>query len=68
MGLVEVIITVCAIAQPNVCEEQHLQFTSAGSLRQCVTAAPPYIARWISEHPKWVAVRWRCDAGGKKDA
>jgi hypothetical protein len=67
MGIVEVIVTVCAIAQPNMCEDKHLQFTSAGSLQQCVMAAPPYIAQWINEHPKWVAVRWRCDQPGKKD-
>jgi hypothetical protein len=24
-------------------------------------AAPPYIAQWIDEHPKWMAVRWHCE-------
>jgi hypothetical protein len=24
-------------------------------------AAPPYIAQWIGDHPKWQAVRWRCE-------
>jgi hypothetical protein len=24
-------------------------------------AAPPYIAQWVGEHPKWTAVRWRCE-------
>ena len=24
-------------------------------------AAPPYIAQWIGEHPKWTAVKWRCE-------
>jgi hypothetical protein len=23
--------------------------------------APPYIAQWVGEHPKWNAVRWRCE-------
>jgi hypothetical protein len=33
-------------------------------------AAPPYIAQWIGEHPKWNAVRWHCEYPGKsgKDA
>jgi hypothetical protein len=26
-----------------------------------------HIAQWISEHPKWVAVRWRCEYGGGKE-
>jgi hypothetical protein len=57
MGLVELVLTVCAIAQPAACEEQHLEFASSGSLAQCTMAAPPYIAQWIGEHPKWTAVR-----------
>jgi hypothetical protein len=24
-------------------------------------AAQPYIAQWVSEHPKWTAVKWRCE-------
>jgi len=23
--------------------------------------APPYIAQWIGEHPKWMAMKWRCE-------
>ena len=65
MGLVELVLTVCAIAQPTACEEQHLEFALSGSLAQCTMAAPPYIAQWIGEHPKWTAVRWHCDYPGK---
>ena len=61
MGLIELIVTVCATAHMDVCEEEHLRFASNGSLRQCALAAQPYIAQWISEHPKWTAVRWRCE-------
>jgi hypothetical protein len=67
MGLIELIITVCALAQPGQCEEQHLQFAQVGSPAQCAMAAPPYIAKWIDEHPKWRAVRWRCDYPGKRE-
>jgi hypothetical protein len=24
-------------------------------------AAQPYIAQWVGEHPKWTAVKWRCE-------
>jgi hypothetical protein len=67
MGLIELIVTVCAVAQPNQCEDQHLQFESNGSAYQCVMAAPPYIAKWIDEHPKWRAVRWRCEHPGQRE-
>ena len=61
MGLIEVILTVCAVAQPAQCEDQHLQFASTISLTQCVMSAQPYIAQWIGDHPKWKAVRWHCE-------
>jgi hypothetical protein len=61
VGLIDLIVTVCALAVPTNCEEQHLRFNWNGSLRQCTMAAPPYIAQWIGEHPKWSAVRWRCE-------
>jgi hypothetical protein len=70
MDLVELVITVCAIAAPMNCHEDHLQFTWHGSLQQCAMGAPPYIAQWIGEHPKWSAVRWRCEyphSGDKAD-
>jgi hypothetical protein len=65
MGLIELIVTVCTIAQPTACEDRHLQFAANGSLRQCVQAAPPYIAQWIGQHPKWHAVRWHCEYPGQ---
>jgi hypothetical protein len=65
--MIELIVTVCALAQPYQCEDQHLQFASSMSLQQCVMGAPPYIAKWIGDHPKWTAVRWRCDYPGKKE-
>ncbi len=67
MGLVELIVTVCALSLPSQCEDQHLSFTANMSLNQCVLNAQPYIAQWINEHQKWVAVRWRCDYGGSKE-
>ena len=62
MGLIELIVTVCALSLPSQCEDQHFLL-----LNQCVMNAPPYIAHWTNEHPKWVAIRWRCDYGGSKE-
>ena len=59
--MIEVIVTVCALAQPTQCEDQHLQYAWQGSLRQCAMSAQPYLAQWINQHPKWTVVRWRCE-------
>jgi hypothetical protein len=66
MGLLELVITVCAVAHPTLCEDQHLGYASGATLQQCAMAAPPYIAHWIDEHPKWMAVRWHCEYPGQK--
>ena len=61
MTPIDLIVTVCAVLSPTTCEETHIVFSSDVSLRQCVMAAQPYIAQWIGEHPKWTAVKWRCE-------
>jgi len=66
MGLIELILTVCAATQPNMCEDRHFQFMYYGSLRQCTAGAQPYIAQWIGEHPNWKPVRWHCEYPGKQ--
>jgi hypothetical protein len=67
MNMIEVIITVCALAQPGQCQEQHLQFAAQGSIRQCVMNAQPYLAQWVNEHPKWNIVRWHCETGHTRE-
>ena len=67
MGLIELVMTVCALSLSSQCEDQHLSFPANMSLHQCVMHAQPYIAQWINEHPKWIVVRWRCDYGGSKE-
>jgi hypothetical protein len=66
MGLIELVVTVCALSLPGQCEDQHFSFSADMSLNQCVMNAQPYIAQWINEHPMWVAVRWRCDYVGSR--
>ncbi len=64
--MIEIILTVCAIAHPTNCEEKYLQFAWEGSINQCVMAAQPYIAEWIGKHPAWMAKKWSCDYPGSR--
>ena len=61
MDAIDLIITVCAVLAPANCEEARMRFTSSISPQQCAMAAQPYLAKWIGEHPKWTAVKWRCE-------
>lgn len=67
MNTINLIMTVCAVMSPNTCEERNLVFSADFSLHQCAMAAPPYIARWVGEHPKWTAVKWRCEYPHSRD-
>jgi hypothetical protein len=64
--LIEIILTVCAIAHPDNCEEKYIQFAWDGSPAQCMMAAQPYIAQWIGQHPTWMARKWSCDYPGRE--
>jgi hypothetical protein len=66
MGLIALIVTVCAASQPSLCEDRQFQFASTVSLQQCAAGAQPYIARWMGEHPNWVVARWHCEHLGKQ--
>ncbi len=61
MEMIAIVVTVCALAQPDQCEERHLEFSWQGSLKQCVMNAQPYIAQWIGDHPKWSIKSYHCE-------
>jgi hypothetical protein len=61
MDLIAIVVTVCALAHPDQCEEQRLEYMWNGSLKQCVMTAQPYIAQWIGEHPKWSVKSYHCE-------
>ncbi len=60
MDLIDLILTVCLLADPAKCRTEHLYFESHGTLFQCMLLAPPEIAKWTEEHPALKVVRWRC--------
>ena len=55
--MIELILSVCALNAPSLCEEQRLPFVAQESLMQCMMQAPPYIAEWSDEHPTRSASR-----------
>ena len=69
MNLVDLIVFVCALANPAACKEQHLVFDLQGSLNACMMQAQPYLAQWADDHPDVRIMRWRCawpDRGGQE--
>lgn len=67
MNFVELVLTVCTLAQPVSCDEKKLVFSSeTGSLMGCMMQAQPFIAQWSGEHPGLRVSRWRCVTPGSE--
>jgi hypothetical protein len=65
MSFVELVLTVCTLTQPVICDEKKLVLGSdTGSLHGCMLQAQPVIAQWSGEHPLLRVSRWRCVAPG----
>ncbi len=58
--MLELVLTVCAVAQPSTCRDQRVLLDSDTTPWQCTMSAPPFIAKWGSEHPDWFVQRWTC--------
>ncbi|MCA1408937.1 hypothetical protein I6F26_31580 [Ensifer sp. IC3342] len=61
MNLVDLVLTVCMLADPGSCRTEHLYFEARGSLFQCMVLAPAEIAKWSESHPSLKIVRWKCE-------
>jgi hypothetical protein len=61
MDMIAIVFTVCALAHPDQCQEQHLDYEYKGTLAACAMSAQPYIAQWIGEHPKWSVKSYHCE-------
>jgi hypothetical protein len=62
--LVALVLTVCAVTQPENCRKESFIFESHGGLAQCMFEAQPWIAQWQAAHPAVRVTRWRCENPG----
>ena len=60
--MVELVVTVCLLAHPATCERFPLPFVPPMSLRECMRQAPPHLASWERDHPRWRIRRFVCGA------
>jgi hypothetical protein len=53
------VLVFCLQSSPGWCVEQR-PIDEMAPLA-CVMRAEEYAANWLSDHPKWVLSRWRCE-------
>ncbi len=58
--MIELVMTVCIVAQPATCRDQKVLLDATNTPFQCMMNAQPTIAQWGTEHPKWFVQRWKC--------
>jgi hypothetical protein len=58
--MLELVITVCLLSNPNFCRDQKILMDQPISPFQCIMQAQGSIAEWGSSHPKWFVQRWTC--------
>jgi hypothetical protein len=68
MDLIAIVVTVCALAHPDHCEEQRLEYMWNGSLTQCVMTAQPYISKTSVVYVQDVPSRTQLGAVGSVDS
>ena len=58
--MIELLFTVCLIAEPDKCDDRHLTYAEAIMPMACLMGAQGELARWSEKNPKWQIERWRC--------
>lgn len=65
--MLELVITVCLLADPGQCKDVTLVYTAENlTPMQCTMRAAPEIAKWAEAHPGYFAKRWTCRRAGKE--
>jgi len=60
MNIVQLVVMVCSLLNPNACSEKRFAFEASGSLKSCMMQAQPYLAQWAGEHPNERIAAYHC--------
>ena len=66
--MIELLVSVCFIAEPARCKDVALIFAAVPGVElQCQMgmAGQDQIAKWREAHPHWTVKRWTCRRAGK---
>lgn len=60
--MLELILTVCLLAEPEKCKDVTLTMVSEHSVtpQQCFHNGQLEMVKWIEMNPKWKITRWKC--------
>ena len=64
--MIELVVAVCLIDQPERCKDVHLNFAAENvTPQQCMQYGQMEMAKWIGDHPGYRIMKWRCGPAGQ---
>lgn len=62
------VISACMIDNPSVCKDARFTFEETNvTPQQCMFYGQQEMSKWLSEHPNYRIMKWRCDTREQKD-
>lgn len=60
--MIEIVLSVCMLADPNRCKDVHLSYMSEGDVtpQQCMLYGQSEISKWAEGNPNWKLHKWPC--------
>ena len=60
MNIVELVMMVCSLSNPNARTDKRPDTELKSSLKSCMMPAQPYLAQWANEHPNDRIAAYHC--------
>ena len=67
MSYLELIFTVCLIANAGICKDNHIAVDQRLTIYACTIQAQLIMAQWVGDNPGWRVKRWHCDYTNKRE-
>lgn len=61
--MIEIVLSVCMLADPSRCKDVHLSYMAEGqgvTPHQCMLYGQSEIAKWSEGNPNWRLQKWTC--------
>lgn len=64
--MVHLVLTLCMMAWQTHCMDER-PVSEDMSLTSCMVQGQQIASEWLSDHPKWMLSRWRCEQNARRD-
>jgi hypothetical protein len=62
--MVELVVSICLLGNPEKCHEESLVFADV-PMMTCMVSGQPMVALHMEKRPRWFVKRWSCQIAGQ---